>query len=472
MSEEKLYLAGDPLPTNDAGEIIPEALTDAQREELAELTKDFAEKITPQIKKLAGTFSRIRADKGKGLLDSLLGDAAPIYREITGELAPYISKELQKPEYNGATLPDLLSEYKMKDLAHLPADSVLQKVIEAARTAKADAEAENARNIGKYEKLRALQMNIDKNQMAFFDVFAPKKNEIAGQISFLPAEGANTDGFYEVGYERKGQPETTLLYRYDFDDAFLDKMGLQKSIDYEDFFILTFMFNNYLQGNPVFTPTKIYRDMTGAEPKGEEEAIIKSAYKMLGTVFSLDEREVLAAWGKPQPDKYRIVSEPLAPIRITEERYKVNGGLANCKIEMLAEPLIFKTGRTIGQYTTIPISIFAVKKENGRQIRRTKRYWKMLYYLIKRIAQIKDGKQVNKILYDTFYKDMGCKSARDRQLTNTMLFTILDHFKREGWINGYKEETTKSTGAVGLKFSYTANKKELPGAKKRRKAKK
>ena len=105
--------------------------TEEQREALRGILKNFMPLVSRTIN------SSENAGKFREALDSILGESGPIYREITGDLLPYIEKELQKPEYNGATLQSLLNEYEIKDLAHLPEDSTLLKVIEAARVAKA-----------------------------------------------------------------------------------------------------------------------------------------------------------------------------------------------------------------------------------------------------------------------------------------------------------------------------------------------
>lgn len=54
-------------------------------------------------------------------------------------LRPYLEAELQKPEYNGAKLNDLLRDYTPAELLDLPEDSILYKAMEAARSARAEA---------------------------------------------------------------------------------------------------------------------------------------------------------------------------------------------------------------------------------------------------------------------------------------------------------------------------------------------
>lgn len=115
-------------------------LTPEQKKQIAEgLLKEFAPLVN---RTLAEQFKTDTETAGalRELIDSILGDSRDIYYEITGELEPYIQAELSKPEYNGQTLRDLLNQYDITDLAHIPEGDTLHKVIEAARAAKAAAE--------------------------------------------------------------------------------------------------------------------------------------------------------------------------------------------------------------------------------------------------------------------------------------------------------------------------------------------
>lgn len=426
--------------------------TEEQREALRGILKNFMPLVSRTIN------SSENAGKFREALDSILGESGPIYREITGDLLPYIEKELQKPEYNGATLQSLLNEYEIKDLAHLPEDSTLLKVIEAARIAKA--EADNYLPKVKYNKALDLELNLDKLNTTLYDFRTPKPSKnVAGQMSFLP-----------VKYERDNAPEVTLFFSYSFDNELMQRLHLDESIDDEDYFYLSLIADNYIKGNDLISATKLYRDLNGTEPNTTQlSKLIDRLYKLVSTTIYINDKEVLEAWNKPVKETYNEIVGPLAPMIMHATRYTVNGRAVDGNIKITGFPIVFQTGRMIDQRTTIPKRLLAVKKADGRNIRHTPRYFRALHYLIHEIARIKNGKRVNKLLYDTFLQEMGEKTPRGKQLATEMLFTILDHFMRENWIKGYKEETTKSTGKTGIVILFDNDKKFLPDKKKRKK---
>lgn len=426
--------------------------TEEQREALRGILKNFMPLVSRTIN------ASENAGKFREALDSILGESGPIYREITGDLLPYIEKELQKPEYNGATLQNLLNEYEIKDLAHLPEDSTLLKVIEAARLAKA--EADNYLPKVKYNKALDLELNLDKLNTTLYDFRTPKPSKnVAGQMSFLP-----------VKYERDNAPEVTLFFSYSFDNELMQRLHLDESIDDEDYFYLSLIADNYIKGNDLISATKLYRDLNDTEPNSTQlSKLIDRLYKLISTTIYINDKEVLEAWNKPVKETYNEIVGPLAPMIMHATRYTVNGRAVDGNIKITGFPIVFQTGRMIDQRTTIPKRLLAVKKADGRNVRRTPRHFRALHYLIHEIARIKNGKRVNKLLYDTFLQEMGEKTPRGKQLAIEALFTILDHFTRENWIKGYKEETTKSTGKTGIMILFDNDKKSLPDKKKRKK---
>lgn len=426
--------------------------TEEQREALRGILKNFMPLVSRTIN------SSENAGKFREALDSILGESGPIYREITGDLLPYIEKELQKPEYNGATLQSLLNEYEIKDLAHLPEDSTLLKVIEAARAAKA--EADNYLPKVKYNKALDLELNLDKLNTTLYDFRTPKPSKnVAGQMSFLP-----------VKYERDNAPEVTLFFSYSFDNELMQRLHLDESIDDEDYFYLSLIADNYIKGNDLISVTKLYRDLNDTEPNSTQlSKLIDRLYKLISTTIYINDKEVLEAWNKPVKETYNEIVGPLAPMIMHATRYTVNGRAVDGNIKITGFPIVFQTGRMIDQRTTVPKRLLAVKKADGRNVRRTPRHFRALHYLIHEIARIKNGKRVNKLLYDTFLQEMGEKTPRGKQLAIEALFTILDHFTRENWIKGYKEETTKSTGKTGIMILFDNDKKSLPDKKKRKK---
>ena len=309
----------------------------------------------------------------------------------------------------------------------------------------------------KYEPAedQQIRINIDKGMRALFNPrmnekakrgvidlmirdpeegsYKRKRGEIPGQLSFLP-----------ISYEKEGEKEITLYYALDYDRDMLKKLGLPEETTSEDFFILSFIANAARTGGIDVSANKLYKDLTGKEPNERQRTqFVERLMKMAGTIY----------YGQ------------LAPLEFINERFTVNGGVANCRIRINSFPRVLQTGQRIGQYTTIPKSLLHVTKRDKnkklRAVRRTPRFYELLMILIKEIAMIKNPgtPRANKITYSWLFKelDIDPKGPNDydarREIKET-LFVILDHFKREGWITGYEEDAAKSTGEVGIKFTW------------------
>ena len=307
----------------------------------------------------------------------------------------------------------------------------------------------------KYKKFRNLEMNVDKLSTVFFSPNSPKpeKTEIEGQFSFLP-----------VKYEKGGAPEITLFYTYSFNEEKLKEIVLNKEIDDEDYFILSVLDNCYRNGNRIISATKFYEEMTGSNsPNGKDlTKLINRLKRIANTRMCINDKEVRTAWNKNTGDgKYREADLPLAPIAIVAERYEASALVTKGAIKIYDSPELFKLGHDIGQYTTIPKELLYVKKKNGKAASKTARFYRTLHFLIRRIARMKDGGQSNnKILYDTFYNNIGVKRDYDR--AKNSLFEILDYFRRCEWINGYKE----TADGRGVAIYYTKTRQKIEGKDK------
>ena len=349
-------------------------------------------------------------------------------------------------------------------------DSLFYKTIEAAlhtlqsiSQATTQIEGEDLPSIA-YKKANTVGLSIDKFSTIFFGFKSPPpKEDIDGQMSFIP-----------VKYEKTGAPEITLFYNYRFDDDIMEQLKLKKKITDEDYFILNVIGNEWLHGNVKTTPNKLYKELTGTDPNQTQlTEFTNQLVKLASTTIYIKDREVKEAWGISDPNAtYKDIVAQVAPITIGSERFIVNGKVVRAGMRIYGFPEILNIGNSIGQWTTVPKALLQVKKADGRAIKRTGRFYAALHYLIKRIAQIKDGTSVNKILYETYYEELDAKTPRSKQLANNLLFEILDHFVRCKWITGYKEETAKTTGKPGITIRYDDQHKKITTAIKKKRQQK
>lgn len=421
------------------------------------------------------------------------------YSEIE-ELAPYLKAELKKyPEYEGKTYTDLMDELPFSAIPDLitaatdtgtdteePAEAeepaegeeidpeeeriyqiitdllTIRDAARAAKAAEAKAEAEQEQLLPAvtYTNKPGIELTTDKLMTVFFGANAPAapKGQIPGQMAFIP-----------VKYEKTGAPEITLYYTYEFDNDLFTRLKLEKKTDDEDYFILSFIASYWRMGDRNVSVYKMYKDLTGDNPNNKQlTALTNRLIKIAGINVYINDREVRSAWDIEDEKKtYREVLTPLAPIRVGAERFVARGQVVEAGIEILAEPDIMKLGYEMGQYTTIPKNLLHVKKKDGRRLSRTPRFYRVLHFLIRRIAAMKSGNLSAKILYDTFYSETGETTARGRQLARDCMYTILDHFKEcDKWITGYREETTPTTGKVGVRIFCSATPKKIASKKK------
>lgn len=432
----------------------------------AELIKTGSEKIIKYLK----------SDRYKAIMQNLANfdELTPDLLEAAGDMAeevkdllPFIQGAIDRApdnlEVSRETLPDLLAAIRGEGDPESPWQIVYVEAMAGKETVDAAREAAEALQelpTVTYKNKSGVVLTTDKLMSVFFGANAPAapKGEIPGQLTFLP-----------VKYEKNGAPEVTLYYTYNFDNDLFAKLKLEKKIDDEDYFILSFIANYWRAGEKEVSVYKLYKDMTGDNPNiTQQTELTNRLMKIAGTNIFINDREVRRAWNIEDEKKtYREVMTPLAPIKVGANRFMVRGQVVEAGIQILAEPDIVKLGYEMGQITTIPKNLLHVKKKDGRRLNRTSRFYRVLHFLIRRIAAMKNDNLSAKILYDTFYSETGETTARGRQLARDCLFIILDHFKEcDKWITGYREETTPTTGKTGVRIFYTATPKKIGKAKR------
>lgn len=392
-----------------------------------------------------------------------------IIKEVEG-LEPYLAKELKKKKYGGRDLDTLWDEAETTEggsFGNPAPGSLFLQAIKAARAARDRAEEKEQLPAVHYNKTPDIALTIGKASYTLFDpaiyekinneeiplfIIDPKTGsrgrkpkDIPGQLSFFPMK-----------YERDGKDQITLYCGIEPDKNYFSKLGLSGILDDEDYFNLSFIGDAYLNGNTIISARTMYKEYIGGDPKADQLTnFVRRLDKLAAIRVHIDDRELKAAWSKDDPTAtYKFISQQVANLTIGGDKFVVNGQVAETNIKINEFPALLAIDQEIGQYTTVPKSLLQVKKKNGRAPRREKRFYKVLHYLVRRIARIKNGGAINKIRYATFYEDMGETTPRGRQLARDMMFIILDHFVREKWITGYKEEV--KNGEAGLKFSWNS----------------
>ena len=387
------------------------------------------------------------------------GKLEKFYDELDA-LEPFIEAEIQKrPGMEGKNLNDVLmslpfrvvyyaqrGEKAPETVAAAEDINVFVEIIQAARQARRDAEKDALPNVT-YKKKHDLALTIGKSSFRLFNPLnyptREERKQVPGQMSFIP-----------VRYEAEGKDEITLF-------CGITENSLLSALDAEDYFYLSFIGDAYLAGNKTITVSKLYKDYMGVKPSPVQKTdFVKKLERLAGTQVRINDRQVRDAWNLRDPNaKYKEVVQQAAPIAIGSEHFVANGQVTEATIKIYDFPAILKVDYDINQYTTVPKSLVQVRKyKDGKPtkyVSRTKRFYKVLQYLIRRIAQMKSGKGANRLLYSTFYDEMGETSTSDRKRARDCLWLIIEHFKHEGWITEAIEEPNKA-GENGITFKWNA----------------
>ena len=413
--------------------------------------------------------------RARKIFETLADRTEPLWAAMTAEaaLSDYIKAELAKPKYSGKKYKDIASSGTDEN-GRIIKGSLYEQLFKAAKKARdkeiaASTGAKKELQPVRYVKKNNIELTLDGLTVKFFEANAPAPPDPP------PAKGQTRKemAVYPVKYGETESSEIELYYTYSFDDSLFNQKKLKKEIDDEDYFILSFIASYWRAGENLVSVSKLYRDLTGENPNQKQlTALTNRLYKIAGTNIFIDSKDVRQAWHiEDVTETFQESLIPLASIAVGAEYLAARGQVTKATMKIYAEPEIMKLGFAIGQITTVPQALLHVKKKNGRKLTRTLRFYRVLHYLIRRIAAIKNGNLAHKLLYKTFYEEIGETTIRDKQLALNCMYTILDHFKNCDWITGYREETTPTTGDVGVRITCPASeeaskKKKLTTKKK------
>ena len=451
---------GDPVeepqenePPIDRQAAFEELYTEEERREITErIVKQFTtlfdtgtySKLKDAIEKTSAYFKAIFSEETKEALQRLGETFKPVIdlNNELKELEPYIDEELKKPEYNGATLQDLLNEYNIFELANLPADSTLNKVLEAARAARAAA-------LPIIAPFRTDELNtpVDKTNFVIWDDYTATNDQLKMIINMM-SEADKRD-------PARKDLDITMTYSLTFDDD--PNVRITKKLDHYDKRIAQAVDTLFTNGQPVFLTGDLWHAMgnTSANPsKNQREKMYKSLTKQGTARIYMNNAREAKHYDYPHFEYDGNVLS-FERIRVTME----NGQEAEA-IHVLKRPPTMALADGRNQMTKIPIEVI----QSG--ISQTDGNLRIESYLIQRIARQKNSinelneaqkkkytqerqKKLNslrklKILLSTFHEGIGKAKAKSiqRSRAETTAERYLTHYANCGWIESYKKTAT------------------------------
>lgn len=192
----------------------------------------------------------------------------------------------------------------------------------------------------------------------------------------------------------------------------------------------------------------------GTTPNDKQiERIKKSVDKMRLTGIEWNNQEEAAAYHK-EHGEYITYKGYLYPVEIVERHKLFNGKLVDSYIRVLKKLPLLEFAKERNQVATIPAAILQTK------LRLTDLNIALQDYIIKRIEQDRSARKRNpnkaplKILYKTLEDQTGANTRQKRRTLLANLYVYLEELKQKNYIIDYREDKTKSTGAVGVIIDY------------------
>lgn len=363
-------------------------------------------------------------------------------------LQPYLQEELQKPEYEGRSIEDLreewLKDYDLNCLYRRATNAADKTAWENSETYKRITE-EYAIDNQQSSRPKNQIMPIDKLTAVMFADWLDMEREERGQLSMFP-----------VKMEADNYPTELTLY---FDVRYPEELPeKEKKLTPLDRRIYQSMYN-LQQISRDMTYSQIFRNAgLGETPNTRQvEQVKKSIDKMRRTTTTWDNRIEATAYNKDgtyiQYDGY------LCPVEVITERKCFNGKPVEMYVRTLRPLPLMEFAKERRQVALVPNYVIALPpKVNATDINIA-----LIDYTAKRIVRAKNEdkekpaakrKGAVKIIYNTLYKGIGATTRQKQRTALKNLFVYLDELKAKGFIDEYREEKTKSTGAVGVLIQY------------------
>ena len=363
-------------------------------------------------------------------------EVAELLQEIDA-LEPFINAELAKNP-GGETLNDYLDKYTAGQLLDMVQDpnSTFTKALETARVI-AGQNIENQQS----KRPQAQLLGLDKLGTTIFANWLDMEKELHGQIAMFP-----------VKMEPDGYPKELTLY---YDVRYPEELPeVEKKLTPFDRRIYTSIYNLQRTNGRDMTYTQIFKNaLLGDKPTASQlERAIKSVDKMRRTTTKWDNREEAEEFNKE--GTYMEYDGYLCPAVVITERKCFNGKPVEMYLRTLGALPIMEFARERKQIAQVPNYVLALPKG----INATNLNIALIDYVAARIVRAKrEGSTSLRILYNTLYKNIDATTRQKQRTALANLFVYLEELKTKEYIAAYQEETTKSTGKVGVTISLPNN---------------
>lgn len=399
------------------------------RPDLAQAIKQAAKASQSIAAKVAANSDIIKAESAE--IQDSLNRAAEFWHELK-TLEPFIIAELAK-DPDGTTWEFLINTCTVAELAELAKDpgSAFAKALKTARL------------IGNQQSKRPRDQYIPTaklNTLVFADWLNVEK-ELHGQISMFPVkmEPDKYDGEITLYYD--------VLYPEELPDT-------QKKLLPFDRRINNSIYNLQRVNGPYMTFAQVFKNAgLGDKPTEKQlERVKQSVDKQRKTTIKWDNKEEATAYNKQST--YMEYDGYLCPVEIVTERKCFNGKPVEGYIHTLKPMPLMEFANERKQISQVPNYVLALPKG----VNATDLNIALIDYVAARIVRAKRENATSvRILYNTLYKNIDATTRQKQRTAQANLFVYLEELKTKKYIAAYQEETTKSTGKVGVTISLPNN---------------
>ena len=224
------------------------------------------------------------------------------------------------------------------------------------------------------------------------------------------------------------QDPINILYLLDFSD--LKNASITRKLDIYDKRVYCAISGLFNSGNEYISIQQIYNWMgyKGRPGASDINKINTSISKMNGAKLYIDN---LAESNAYNYDLFRYDGQLLPMERVTGF---VKGQVAESVIHVFREPPLISFARQRKQITTIAVKLL------DSPLSKTAANMELEDYLLERISHMKKGKIRKKMLLNTIYENTGIKTVKQKQRAPEKIKKLLEHYKSNGFIKGYKFE--------------------------------
>ena len=401
--------------TVENGTQQPQRAPDQEPEEAKKARREALQSLIEKLEEEAGISSEpVRYTPG---VTEVYGTFINFLKEFAGE-GLYNADSTTRAAWEKAL--EILTRF----VAHLsrPDSTFTKEVLEIVRAKYAEIESAGQELFGEKtlsvtgKKVKSVGLPVDKVNSKIWRLL---ESDLGGQLAFA-AESVKD----------KGKRQLSIYFSIDF-SALDSAVKITRQLEPYDKRVYIAIGALWAAGNQIITIRQIYYAMGGeGEPSQNQMQKIDDALtKMSAARIFINNAEEAQAYKYPS---FRYDASLLPMERV---KARINGNQVESAIHLFREPPLISFARGRKQITPIRRELLTTP------LNWTNQNLSLEDYLLECIAHAQRGTRSKKMLYAKIYAEAKITAAKQKQRAPEKIRAILDHYKKQGHIKGYTEES-------------------------------